>query len=428
MKRERLALAAIVALGLGLRLAWIFYSDFGPSTLDDAGYYEFIGRSLAAGAGFTSPTGATTTYWPPGYPLFLGAVYKLWPGHLFGGPDVNVALVANALLGSATVLLVYGIGRRAFDERTALVGALLTAFFPSLIFLAGMTLSETLFIFLALLGLWLAIEAESRPNRLLLVPAGIVVGLAALTRGQAALFPLVLLPFWWRVLKDRRLVLARALTMGALVALVFLPWTVRNYVESKSFVVISTNAGVDFYIGHSEEAPQPGRQVIRITSKYKDLPLPQAEAKISADGFHEGLEYALSHPLREIELSARKLFYLYYNDHEALSWTETHGARQFMPDILRSGLAWLSDSYYFAVLGLAALGAVGWLSRRQPVRLLLVSLVIYWTLVHIVFFGDPRFHAPIIPVVCLWAAVGFWSVRRWWLAGQNTHGPSRRNV
>ncbi len=325
MKHKRLILATIVTLGLALRVAWVLYSDFSPTYSDDAGHYEFLGRSLAAGAGFANLNGAATTFWPPGYPLFLAAIYKLYPGDLFGGPDVMVALLLNALLGTATILLVYGIGRRAFDERVAILGMMLTACFPSLIFLTSVTLSETLFTFLALLGVWLVIEAEYRPNRLLLVPAGIVVGLAALTRGQALLLPVVLLPFWWRALKGWRLALIRAVTVGALTVIVVLPWTVRNYVESKSFVLISTNAGVDFYIGHSAEATGQRRQVDDFTSGYENLPPSQAEAKISMDGFQQGLGYAWSHPLREIELSMRKLFYLYYNDHEALAWTEAHG-------------------------------------------------------------------------------------------------------
>ena len=399
-------------LGLALRVAWVLYSDFSPTYGDDAGHYEFLGRSLAAGAGFANLNGATTTFWPPGYPLFLAAVYKL-PGDLFGGPDVMVALLLNALLGTATIMLVYGIGRRAFGQPEAVFAALLTALFPSLIFLSGVTLSETLFTFLALLGVWLVIEAEYRSNRLLLVPAGIVVGLAALTRGQALLLPLVLLPFWWRTLRDWRPVLIRAVTVGALTVIAILPWTVRNYVESNSFVLISTNAGVDFYIGHSDEATGRGRQVEMIVPKYEHLPAPQAEAKISMDGFRQGLEYAWSHPVREIELSMRKLFYLYYNDHEALAWTEAHGELQFMPQTLRYWLGALSNAYYFTALGLAAAGVGGWMSWRQPVRLLLISLVVYWTLVHVAFFGDPRFHAPMAPIICLWAAVGIWTGRRW---------------
>jgi 4-amino-4-deoxy-L-arabinose transferase-like glycosyltransferase len=411
---DRIALAAIATLAFALRAAWVIYSSFTPNIGDDTGRYDLLGRSLATGGGFINPNGTTTLFWPPGYPFLLTAVYKLYPERLLGNHEVAAALLVNALLAAASVLLVYAIGRRAFNGRVGLLGALLFACFPSLIFLSGVTLSETLFTFLVLLGIWLIVEAELRPNRLLLIPAGLVIGYAALTRGQAALLPLVAVPFWWRANGSWRPALVRLVVVGGLAALTVLPWTVRNYVESNSLVPISANAGVDFYIGHSAGADGGARKVDELVLQYGDLPQPQADAKIDAEGFRKGLKYAVGHPLREVELSARKLFYLYYNDHEALRWTEAHGAMQFLSAGLRDVLAFGSDVYYLAALALAAAGIGGWLSWRHPVRLLLVSLVVYWTLVHVAFFADPRFHAPMMPVVCLWAALGVYAAQRWW--------------
>ena len=71
-----------------------------------------------------------------------------------------------------------------------------------------------------------------------------------------------------------------------------------------------------------------------------------------------------------------------------------------------STLAALSNLYYWAALVLAAVGVRRWFSLRDPGRLLLVCLVAYWTLVHVAFFADARFHAPIMPVLALWAGCG----------------------
>jgi 4-amino-4-deoxy-L-arabinose transferase-like glycosyltransferase len=304
----------------------------------------------------------------------------------------------------------YGLGGRAFAERTALIGAVITACFPSLIFLAGVTLTETSFTFLALLGVLLIVEADARRDWRWLVAAGIVIGVATLVRGQAALLPLVAIPFWWRSTGgDVRATLARVAGVGVLAALVAVPWTARNYVESGSLVVLSSNAGIDFYIGHSEDADGRGRIVEAFVFRYPELPPAEAEARVSRDGFREGIEYAATHPLREVELSARKLFFLYYHDQEALRWTEAHGEREFLSDAGRTTLAALSNVYYYAVLALAVAGIATSVARagwRHPVRLLLLCIVAYWTLVHIAFFADPRFHAPIMPVVALWAAAG----------------------
>jgi hypothetical protein len=437
--RIRIALAAIVVLALVVRLAWIAYADFTPTLSDDAGRYDFLGRSLADGGGYINPNGTTTMFWPPGYPLMLAAIYKLYPERLLGDHELTAALAVNAMLGAATVLLVFGIGRRAFDERTALLGAALTALFPSLIFFAGVTLTETTFAFFALLAVWLIVEAHARDDWRLLVPAGLAVGFAALVRGQALLLPLVAVPFWWagtatrhkppagapplhgvergpggEVLVRRRIAgtLARLAGVGALAALVVLPWTLRNWRVSGSPVLIASNAGVDFYIGHSSGADGSGRLVDDLVFRYPDRPQAEAEAQINRDGFREGLAYAAKHPLREVTLSARKLWWLYRRDDEALKWNDAHGERPFLSHAARNALAGLSDVYYWLVLGLAVAGVRRWFSLRDPVRLLLVSLVAYWTLVHVAFFADPRFHAPILPVLALWAAAGALALSR----------------
>jgi len=467
--RRHLVLGAILVLALGARVAWIAAARFEPTLSDDAGRYDFLGRSLASGGGFINPNGNTTMFWPPGYPFILAAVYKLYPHWLLADHSLRAALLLNALLGTATVLLVYAIGARVFGRRAGLVAAAMVALFPSLVFFAGVTLSETAFTFLLMLAVWLTIEAEGRDRRLLLV-AGLVVGYAALVRGQALLLPLVFLPFWWRAGNPQRTqrdtdggttghpqitqmtqmakegepqlspistdegtrdppmsprgadgvangralwqeVALRVVMVGGPAAVVVLPWTVRNYVASKSLVVISSNAGVDFYIGNSAAADGRGRIVDKLVFRYPELPPAEAEARVSGDGFREGLSYAVRHPLREVELAARKVFWLYYRDDEAVSWIDGHGERYVLSSGVRRPLQVLSDVYYYALIALAIAGVRRWSSLREPARLLLVALAAYWTLVHVAFFGDPRFHAPIMPVLALWAGEGM--IRAW---------------
>lgn len=447
--RLNVPLLAIIVLALAARVAWIAGTDFRPTLSDDAGRYDLLGRSLADNAGFVNPNGHLTMFWPPGYPLILAALYRLYPHWLLADHTVKAALLLNALLGTATVALVYAIGVRAFGRRAALAGAAITALFPSLVFFAGVTLSETTFTFLLMLSVWLLIEAEARDRRLL-IAAGLVVGFASLVRGQALLLPLVAVPFWWTAGHQSSPLAAhestaqsvvppmewedtsestrpatwlgvavRLAVVGVLALVVVAPWTVRNYVESKSVVLISSNSGVDFYIGHSAGADGRGRIVDELVFRYPDLPPAEAEARVSGDGFHDGLTYAVHHPLREVTLSARKVFWLYYRDDEAVAWIDGHGERHVIASSLRSALRPLSDVYYYAVIALAIAGVRRWFSLRDPVPLLLLSLAVYWTLVHVAFFGDPRFHAPIIPVVALWAGVAVM-----WLSGLRSPTPA----
>ncbi len=396
-------LAAIVVLAAAVRIAWMLHTGYTPSVTDDAGRYDLLGRSLANAAGFVNPNGSTTMFWPPGYPFVLAAVYKLAPFVHTG--DVRTALVLQALLDAGTVLLVFAIARRAFDERTGTVAAATYALLPSAIFFSGITLTETSFTFFLMLAVWLLIESHDRDDWRLLAAAGLVIGYATLIRGQAALLPLVALPFWLQSMPWRAAALRVAAT-GALAFVIVLPWTIRNYVESRSLVLIASNSGVDFYIGHSAGADGRGRIVDELVFQYPELPGPEAEAKVSRDGFREGLKYAAHHPMREVELLAKKFWWLWYRDDEAVRWTDGHGERVVFSHGTRRALIAVSDAYYWLLLALAALGVTRWLRLRDPVRLLLVSLAAYWTLVHVAFFADPRFHAPIMPIVCMWASVG----------------------
>ncbi|MEX0786353.1 MAG: glycosyltransferase family 39 protein, partial [Dehalococcoidia bacterium] len=372
-------------------------------------------------------TGDPTAFWPPGYPLLLAAAYTVF------GQSIAVAQALNVVLATATVGLVYLIGRETLGARPALVAAAVVAAFPSLVFFTAVTLSETAFAFLALSAVYLLVLEAKAPTTgagqrasrssartlRLLFAAGLILGLASLTRGQALLLPLVAVPFWLRSGAGWPRVGANVAVLVLGIALIVVPWTVRNAIELDSPVLISTNAGVDFWIGHHEGAvgdfgATGGDELV---FSHPELSGVEREVQVNLDGLREGLEYAVTHPLQELALPFQKLFWLYYNDEEGLKWNDGHRGQPFMAQGLRNALLGLSNVYYVALLTFVALGVRLWFSVREPGRVLLVSLVAYWTLVHLVFFGDPRFHAPIMPVAALLAApalVALWSGRRPW--------------
>ena len=434
---------AIGLLALAIRIAWAAYSEFTPTYSDDAGRYEFLGRALADGRGFTDLVGRATMFWPPGYPFLLAGIYKTYPERIFGPEyQVEAALVVNAVLGAGTVLLVYALGRRAFSSRVALGGALITACFPSLVMFAGVTLSETAFTSVAMLALWVLLISRERDDWRLLALAGLIFGMSALIRGPGLLLPAAVLPYLWMSCRAsgaeslRRAVGLSAATLACAMVVV-LPWTARNFAQSRSFVLISSNAGPDFYIGHAEDADGGGRRVDELVLGYPDIPLIEAEAKFNREGFERGVEYALGHPWREVQLSGLKMWHLYKSDHAALRWNESHGQNEFLGGDERTWWVRVMNAYYYAVLAFAALGIavvilgltlrrlnrrsegasprlriVGWFagargtSEQAEVRVLLLCVIVYWTLVHVAFFGDPRFHAPVMPIVALFASFG----------------------
>ena len=405
-------LAAVLSVALALRVVWAAFSQWEPIPGDDAYRYHLAATALVDGQGYVHINGEPTAFWPPGYPLLLAALYAVF------GESIVAAQALNVVLGTATVGIVYLLGRKLLGQRPALVGAAIVAAFPSLILFTAVTLSEIAFTFLALLAVYLLVlEARNgggkRRHLGLLLASGLILGYASLVRGQALLLPLVLIPFWWRSGIRPPDIGTRLAVLALGIALIVTPWTVRNIIQMDSPVLISTNAGVDFWIGHNDGADGGyGAGADELVFSHPELTTVEREVVINREGFEKGLKYALTHPLEEVELTAKKLFWLYYNDEEGLEWNEGHGGQPWLASATREALRSLSNVYYFAVMGFLILGVPLWFSLRDPGRVLLISLIAYWTLLHLAFFGNPRFHAPIMPVIALLAAlpwVALWS-------------------
>jgi predicted MFS family arabinose efflux permease len=88
-----------------------------------------------------------------------------------------------------------------------------------------------------------------------------------------------------------------------------------------------------------------------------------------------------------------------------LPFLTTLGATPLRPDGLEEGLRYGLDASWYALVFVAVLSLPLWL-RRDARRLLLVNLVAVWTLFHIAFLGEPRYHVPLYPIFIIAAAGG----------------------
>lgn len=254
MKRT-VALVAILLLGLGLRVneAWD-----GRSPVFDAAAYATIAANLDRGMGFTLGKSATqpASNYSPGLPLFVAGVYKL-----SGGVHERAARIVLALLGTLSLLFTYLIGRRLSGPGAGLIGAAAIAIYPALLEYQGMLMGEplaaTLLSGAVLATLWADRPRQSDPARRSCHPhvrwliPGILFGALALVRpeyiGVALLVSLVaLLRKGWR---DWGGTWAQALLLLAGVAVVVVPWTVRNAIVLDRFVPVSTGGGQVLFAG-----------------------------------------------------------------------------------------------------------------------------------------------------------------------------------
>ena len=170
-----IARAGVVLLAFALRVLYVREVWPHPSiqlpVIDALAYRD---RALEILAG--DWLGGAVYYLDPLYPFFLAFVYVFVP------PDSIGVLVAQALLDSASVVLIALLAGRVFDARTALVAGVLAATYRPFMYYDAMLLKAPLMIFLIVLALYLVVRAASGDRPRVWLAAGFLLGLAALTR------------------------------------------------------------------------------------------------------------------------------------------------------------------------------------------------------------------------------------------------------
>ncbi len=417
LRRHLPALGLILLTALAVRLAWIAFIHPDPTDgrFDDTVWYRVSAHFFANGDGYVNPfTGTSTAGWPPGYPVFLGHVFQYF------GEGLAQTYITNAVLAAATIPIIYCIGLILFDRPTALIGAAAMAVWPGQVYFTSLTLSEPLFTFLfslALLLMLLATRVSSGRGGIVLA-FGVVTALATLTRGQAlVLLPLALV-VWVLAGYRWRPAIAWVMLAAFVVAVMMAPWVARNQHKLGSPVLVATNFGVNVWIGNHDtatgrrgipepEAPQPSRA---------NISQPEFEVKADNLALRTGLTYMRHHPAREFTLALSKVRAMYESDATALDWNSGYHddfyASQTTVDWLRAA----ANGFWFAAIALAGIGLLASRMRLNDVVAVLPALVLLWTATHLLFFGDPRFHYPIVFAIALLGARGlvvlFEAVRR----------------
>jgi len=411
-RRELLSVLAITLAGLLFRLlVVVFGADPIPAPLSDSDYYHVVASNLAEGRGFSYINGPSA-FWPPGYPFFLAILYWLF------WPSVKIAMVANAVAGALAILVTYAFGRVLWGPRVGLLAAALMAALPSHIFWSAALLSEVLFTLIFIAAFWLVLESVSGETGRVRWPA--LLGFAALfaagvvTRGQMAVLLPVALLFWWRR-GVRPIVAAGMAAIPVLVTLALVvPWSVRNTRVLNEPIILSSNVGYNVRIGHNPDSF--GRFMfpdVWPPDKVGQLS-PELEVELNREGLRRGLRYAVTSPLHEVWLSVQKVHWLYRADMDSLVWIESFSHTPLPSVELEWAYIRGIHASYYVFFTVAVLGAPLTLGIRDPRRLALLITIVLWTVFHILFFSEPRYHLPVLPIMAVMAARALlWVSDRW---------------
>jgi 4-amino-4-deoxy-L-arabinose transferase-like glycosyltransferase len=182
------------------------------------------------------------------YTELLAVIYR------FGGGDFFIQ-VMHACFHVGTCLLVFALGRRLYNVRTALIAGLFCAINPMFLRYVADLHAETFFTFLCTLTAWFAIRFYDRPSFVNGIVLGAVGMATTLTKGVILPFLVVFgaIMFVRGFRREagkpdpRGPVVAMAVTMALMLA----PWTYRNYqVTGGKFVPLTPGTSDSFLRGY----------------------------------------------------------------------------------------------------------------------------------------------------------------------------------
>lgn len=433
--RMRVNWLLIAILSLGGLLRVVFFRQFSGTPFSrhlllDCSYYQQMAQAIADGHLIQE----RAFFLGPLYPYALGLLYTILGSHSWVAPAFQMAL------GLGTCALVYSLGARVAGRVAGLIAALACAAFKPALFYEQTILMETALTFLCLALVSLVVWRGWSARPVWWLAIGALSGACALMRGNTLLF-LPAIALWLIVTRGKiagpqaahaliaraknshagiaranassspagaRPLLLRLVFLGAGALLVILPATVHNLTVERGFVLISSNDGINLFIGNQPGAsgcyePPPGVEmssdmpgfgfVERATGK---RPVTSAEA--SAYWRSRAFDAIRSDPWRAFALAARKAYHF---------WGSVELDQIFILGPMRTlmpALAWPLVSFRliapFALLGLFLI-----LRRRDPRLFLLGGLILVYFCSLLPFFMTSRYRLPVVPLLAICAGL-----------------------
>jgi 4-amino-4-deoxy-L-arabinose transferase-like glycosyltransferase len=427
-------LLLIMAIGFLLRAGLLFFFwNESPDIVDET-HYNKIAMNLYYQNEFSLEQGKPTAMRPPLYPAFLRAVY-----FLSGGRHLNAVRIVQIFISLLIIYLVFALGRKLFDTQAGLLAALLFAVYPSFLFFTHFILTEVLFTLLLILFVYFYLELLG-PNRQgftdsapvgwfqryrYALYAGAFLGLSALTR--SILYPFIVPASLFLLLFGKgnirnKIGISFVFIIGY--ALVISPWAVRNTRLFGQFVAVGTMGGLNLYMGNYDHTP--------LHRAWVAVDLPYRKAWYRG---HEKELAAMNEAQRQLWAVAK-----------AKEFMKRHKWLTLKRCVIKAGNFWglersvvggiflgywprLNKSGYvfamvLAVTGMCALVAIGSVygafmnfTLKNTGILFFALLVVYFTIMHALVFGHPRYHLPLVPlmaVCCSWALLNvssLWEAR-----------------
>lgn len=377
---KQLVLPAILLLALLLRLIWVF--SFCALPVNDALHYEQLAQSVIHDNLFAIH-GLTIANTLPGYPFFISLIYYLT------GQSLLMVYLIQAILGTLTVLLIWLISKQLqLPNRVGIIASLLLATYINVIAYTSLMLTETLFVFCMMGGIYMWLRMLVSMFSILLVSFGsLFIGYSILIKPQVLIFYLLFWAFNLYKYKNYR----SQLILIACCAIIPFLWMLRNWSQVGEFA-LSTNHWENIFIGNHKGASGAYENPLLIQGidTTKELE-PQYQQM--------AMQFLLTPNKEHINLILKKTRAQYRYETDGVNWCQRSMPQFYWEDWKR----W-SQIQYLILLGLCISALVLFILRKVRIPFLIFQSILSFFIIGILFFGDSRFHFPSIPFICLMGA------------------------
>jgi tetratricopeptide (TPR) repeat protein len=394
---ERRWIVGLFLISFLLKLLYVLQSANATQVVVpilDSEYYDTMAQDILRGSYLRQDA----FFMGPLYPYFLAIVYGVL------GRNFLLLRIIQIAAGALVVVLVYLLGRQVFRPIVAFGAALILMLYGAITFYEGEILMVWLGTVLDMVMLYVLLRRQDRVGFRRYVLAGFLLGLSALARANIMIF-LPVVAVWVLYVRREPRALSKVAALTATVFVTIMPATVHNYLSSGDFVPITSNGGVNFYIGNSEHAKgyfYPPKGVDFVTDESvrnhieRMLGRDMKASELSRYWFHRSFEFIKRSPGREVVLLLRKTG-MFFNGYE-VPQIESY-------DLMRAKFGTLRILFInFWIL--ISLGLAGMIAAVREWRrfFLLYGFILSYALSIILFFITARYRVQIAPVLCLFAA------------------------
>ncbi|MGC9054957.1 MAG: ArnT family glycosyltransferase, partial [Candidatus Hydrogenedens sp.] len=259
--KVRFVLFLIILIAVFLRI-WYLYEVYKhapdySALQQDPEVQDYFARAIVTGdwsvpEGVTDPEMRTTPFFrPPGHGYFLSFLYR------FISDSYLTPRIFNAIAGVLTVLLSFYLGKAIFNEIVGLIFSFLLSTYSVFIYWEGEVNDPALFVFLVVFIFYVLYRWSIHKKWYWCIPLGLSIGTYATMRPNILSFgPFIALWMVWITFKEKKYFsfIPSWVVLFIFTFIPIIPITLRNYIASGEWVLISTYFGENLFIGNNPEA------------------------------------------------------------------------------------------------------------------------------------------------------------------------------